>query len=79
MGQKGNESQAKKNPHKLLENLCPTKKKNGKSLVLISKAPEKKRERERERWSSMGAAFLHATQINDFIAPNQNPKIVFLV
>jgi hypothetical protein len=23
------------------------------------------------------AAFLHATQINDFIAPNQNPKIFF--
>jgi hypothetical protein len=42
------------------------------------KAPREK-ERERERWSSMGAAFLHATQINDFIAPNQNPKIVFLV
>jgi hypothetical protein len=40
---------------------------------------EKERERERERWSFIGAAFLHATQINDFIAPNQNPKIVFLV
>ncbi len=48
LGQKGNESQAKKNPHKLLENLCPTKNKNGKSLVLISKPPEKKRERERD-------------------------------
>lgn len=48
LGQKGNESQAKKNPHKLLENLCPTKRKNCKSLVLISKAPEKKRERERD-------------------------------
>jgi hypothetical protein len=70
LGQKGNESQTKKEnkkkaQHKLLENLCPTNKQNGKSLV-TSKAPEK----ERERWSSIGAAFLHATQINDFIGPN---------
>ncbi len=67
----------KKNPLKLLENLCPTNKKIWEKPCDF-KGPREK-ERERERWSSIGAAFLQATQINDFIAPNQNPKIVFLV